>query len=551
MKRLTLTGKVKLRNGLQAVALKIQEQADELSNSDVCRWLSDALKDMEDGYCYYCDHIGDGESGDVIYSCNGNLKKAPYEIRSVNGKVTATIDDEEAVDVLPRTTYEPEADEEDHYASMEAAKLYTKGGARIVERFISKGERDQADSGSFAGKGKSFPILKPGDVMAAVRSMGRAGSDNYGPAALKKNIIAIAKKKGWTKYLPKSWQSGGGGGSDSSEAGGVADLDLVGDCIPLREGAVGQDGSALLKLIAPGWGSCGYYPAEVLERDGPKVFPKGTKNFWNHQTDAEEAARPEGDLRDLASVLTEDAHFDRKGPDGPGLYARAKVFENFRQPVDDLARHIGMSIRASGTAKEGEIGGKKGRIIEQLKHGVSVDYVTTPGAGGKILQLFEAARGRQQSTTSEDEAMEVKEADAKIRKLNERLALRDAKDYAVDKISGERLNEATKRRLVARVVEMAPLTADGELDTKKFDEIIAREVKEEAEYLAQVTGHRIVTGMGDGTGIREGEKLSKKERKKLREAEDDFEEGMKEVGRTLGLSKEGRKLFVAGRGEVA
>ena len=66
-----------------------------------------------------------------------------------------------------------------------------------------------------------------------------------------------------------------------------------------------------------GRGTSGYYPAEVLERDGPKVFPAGTKNFWNHQTDAEEAARPEGDLRDLASVLTEDAHFENNGPTGP------------------------------------------------------------------------------------------------------------------------------------------------------------------------------------------------------------------------------------------
>lgn len=149
--------------------------------------------------------------------------------------------------------------------------------------------------------------------------------------------------------------------------------------------------------------------------------------------------------------------------------------------------------------------------------------------------------------------MEVKEAEAKIRKLNERLALREAKDYAAEKIGSERLNEATKQRLVARVVEMAPLTADGELDTKKFDEIISREVKDEAEYLAQVTGRRIVTNMGDGTGVREGagEKLGKKERKKLREADESFEEGMKEVGKTLGLGKEGRKLFVAGRSEVA
>ena len=541
---------MKIRQAFQTVALKLQEQADAtLTNSDVCRWLGDALRDFE-GYCYYCDHIGDGNSGDVIYSCNGNLKKAPYEIRSVNGKMTATIDDESTVDVLPRTTYEEEADEEDHYASMESAGLYTKGdGLPLVERFISKADRDAMDSADFAGKGKSFPIKGPGDVMAAVRSMGRAGSSNVGPSTLKRNIIAIAKRKGYTKQLPKSWQSG----SDSDTSSEAAVVDLTGDVVALREGAVGQDGSALLKLIAPGWGSCGYYPAAVLERDGPSIFPKGTKNFWNHQTEAEEAARPEGDLRDLASVLTEDAHFEKNGPDGAGLYARANVFEHFRQPVDQLAKHIGMSIRASGKAREGEAEGKKGRIIEKLERGHSVDYVTTPGAGGKVLQLFEAARGRQQSTETEGDDMDVKEALAKIRKTNERLALREAKDHAADKIGSERLNEATKRRLIERVILMAPLTEDGELDTKKFDEIIAREVKEEAVYLAQLTGGRVVQGMGSGAAVSEsGEPLTKKERKRLRKmreaADDDFADGMKEVGRTLGLGKEGRKLFAVGRG---
>ena len=549
---------MKLRPGIQALAVKLQEQDDGLSNSDVCRWLSDALASGSDEYSYYIDHFGDGASGDVIYSCRGDMKRAGYEITKVNGKMTAQIDFDNAIDVLPRTVYEEEADEEDHYASMESANreggpLYVK--VPVYERFISKDERDAMDSKDFAGKGKSYPIRKAGDVMAAVRSIGRAGSGNYDAGTLKRNIISIAKRKGFGSSLPKAWQSGGGA-SDSSEA--ARDIALDGEFVALKEGAVGQDGTALLKLISPGWGSCGYYPAEVLERDGPRVFPKGTKNFWNHQTDAEEAARPEGDLRDLASVLQEDARFEKHGPDGPGLYAKAKVFEQFRQPVDDLAKHIGMSIRASGKAREGEIGGTKGRIIEQLTRGTSVDYVTTPGAGGKILQLFEAARGRQSQTENEGEAMEVKEAEAKIRKLNERLALRDAKDHAAEKIGSERLNEATKQRLIARVVEMAPLTADGELDTKKFDEIIAREVKDEVTYLASVTGRRIVTGMGDGAALGEGgngEKLGKKERKRLREAarelDDDFEEGMKEVGRTLGLSKEGRKLFAVGRGEVA
>src|SRR5207245_1127898 len=95
---------------------------------------------------------------------------------------------------------------------------------------------------------------------------------------------------------------------------------------------------------------------------------------------------------------------------------------HFREHVDSLAKHIGMSIRAAGRAKEGKADGRSGPIIEQLTRGISVDYVTTPGAGGKILQLFEAARGRQSNTegendmpiTAEERAAIIKEAQAPL-----------------------------------------------------------------------------------------------------------------------------------------
>jgi hypothetical protein len=45
-------------------------------------------------------------------------------------------------------------------------------------------------------------------VAAAASSIGRAGSDNYSTDVIKKNIIRIAKAKGWASELPKAWQDG-------------------------------------------------------------------------------------------------------------------------------------------------------------------------------------------------------------------------------------------------------------------------------------------------------------------------------------------------------
>lgn len=69
-------------------------------------------------------------------------------------------------------------------------------------RDISQAERDAGDAGDFAGPHRSFPIFKKADVSAAASSIGRGKN----PDAIKRRIIAIAKRKGWTSELPQKWQ---------------------------------------------------------------------------------------------------------------------------------------------------------------------------------------------------------------------------------------------------------------------------------------------------------------------------------------------------------
>jgi hypothetical protein len=492
----------KLSGGVAALAAKIQESVTKLSQRDVQTRLQDALQDAmgdQEMCCWVVDVFGDDQSGDLVYSEKGDLKRCSYEISGS----TVTLDMESAVEVLPTTTYEEQVGEMDHMAAMEARVLH------FDERFVSKSEREQATAGDFAGKGKSFPILKPEDIAAAVRSMGRAGAENYSTDVIRGRIIAIAKRKGWAKYLPSAWQTG----ANPKES---ENIEITGDILPLvalREGgsAVASDGTAHLKLIAPGWGTSGYYSREVLERDGPQVFPRGTKMFWDHQTSAEESARPEGSLRDLASELVEDARYDEKGPAGPGLYARAKVFEQYRGAVNELAPHIGVSIRALGLAKPGEAEGRKGQLVEKLTRGQSVDYVTQPGAGGKILQLFEAARAAtipHQGGADDMDAAELKklqetqerrfsELTLENRRLRERFAVSDAADAARQYFAGVRVAEAVQSRVSARLLAgTIPLTETGDLDRTKFLALVEAETKDETAYIARLSEGRIVSGMG-------------------------------------------------------
>ena len=489
-----------LSKGFQAVAHKLQEAATDLSLSNIQQRLNDCLGDISDGrYRYIVDVFGDDESGDVVYSCGSDLMRASYEFSTANGKPACSIDTDNAVEVLPRTTYEEEADDDDQMSSM-------------AERFISKDERSAASASDFAGSGKSFPILKPGDIMAAVHSIGRGVAGGQSASAIKAGIIRIAKRKGWTSSLPKAWQTSD---SSSSNEGGKravkGDLVLVESASEFLELPKLKESARTdypVKLIAPGKGSSAYYPAEVLERDGPKVFKAGTHMYWNHPTKTEEAERPEGNLDHLAAVLTTNAYYDASGAKGPGLYARAKVFSDHAQQVEEKGSYIGLSIRAGGNV---EAGGKtkEGRpILKELTYADSTDFVTKAGAGGMVLteSAIPAKEGADDMDAAELDK-KIKEAVTPLteqlatvqtenRKLRERAAVTDAVNEGTRILAGLNLAEGVRDRVLGRCVGNVPLTKDGDLDSTKFKERLEAEAKDEAAYISKITGGARVAGMG-------------------------------------------------------
>lgn len=347
------------------------------------------------------------------------------------------------------------------------------------------------------------------------------------------------------------------------------DLREAGDgmFMPLVEKAVRRDGTIPIKIIQPGWGSSGYYPAEVLERDGPRIFQKGMHMYWNHPTQTEESERPERDLNDLAAVFVSDSRWDANGPKGPGLYADAKVFENYRQPVDNMAEHIGVSIRAMGKAQQGTIEGRTGPIITELTAGRSTDFVTAPGAGGEILSLFEAARtvrtGQNpgagtvpasaatdsvaitESTSEVDmELNELKEAVTTLQTQNsaltaanarliERMAMRDARELVQEALSSLQLPQSTRARLLGSLPAQAVIK-EGELDRAAFLALVSEAVKAEVKYLTESLGLGTIKGLGESGDD---------------ELEDEVnaEEALSEAFASMGLSETAVKHAAKGR----
>lgn len=203
----------------------------------------------------------------------------------------------------------------------------------------------------------------------------------------------------------------------------------------------GKPSTVLIKIIGPGWGSSAFYSKGVLKESATKVYKKGTHMMWNHQTTTEESERPEGDLSNLAAVLTEDSYYMESGIKGPGLYAKAKVFSDYAQAVQEKGPHIGVSINAGIKCHEGEAEGRKGLIADAFVHAYSADFVTKPGAGGApIVPARESLQAH--NSTSEDNSMTEQEAKdllesnktlaTQVTKLTESITLMQTKEAATN-----------------------------------------------------------------------------------------------------------------------
>lgn len=161
------------------------------------------------------------------------------------------------------------------------------------------------------------------------------------------------------------------------------------------------NGRIRIRLIDEGQGSSGFFPGAVLEQAATdRVFQAGTRMHLDHPRISETQDLPERSVKDWVAVLAEDAVWDA---DTHALEADATVFASWRQVVEDLAPHVGVSIRAYATAAPDG-------TITRLTEALSVDFVTEAGRGGKVLQVIESARPTVREATSDDRRQQLRRA---------------------------------------------------------------------------------------------------------------------------------------------
>jgi hypothetical protein len=215
----------------------------------------------------------------------------------------------------------------------------------------------------------------------------------------------------------------------------------------------------------PGWGSSGYYPAPVLEAAGKAaVFPAGTQMYLDHPSWSEAQDRPERSVRDLAAVLTGPASWDDQMQ---ALVAEAQVFAPYRDMLTDpgLAQAIGVSIRANAVVEQGEAEGRTGTIVSELVEGVSVDFVTQAGRGGRILSVLESARPQRVVERADARVRSLEESAGRVQALEaERDAATQRANAAESQLAQYRVRDAARPVAAAIAAESELLTAAWQAD---------------------------------------------------------------------------------------
>src|SRR5690606_3187817 len=108
-------------------------------------------------------------------------------------------------------------------------------------------------------------------------------------------------------------------------------------------------------------GTSGYYPSEMLRRDGPRIFTKGTPMYLDHLSPQEKQYRPHGSVMTYAGELAEDAFYE-----DDGLYAEIEVFEHQIPWIKSLRDKLGISIGELVRAPDETINGRLVPVFKSL-----------------------------------------------------------------------------------------------------------------------------------------------------------------------------------------
>ena len=289
----------------------------------------------------------------------------------------------------------------------------------------------------------------------------------------------------------------------------VAEAGTTGSIVPLHLDVA---------LITPGWGNSHdnhYYPRTVIERDSG-VFA-GVKMYeTDHRQDEKSTRTWVSTVKEIAGYTSDGAPIGRVSVHDRNFAERLMALA-----ADDLLEKMECSILAAGTAKKGEVDGKKGHIVEAITSANSVDWVTRAGAGGRALSLAESNTGGE-PMEEQEQAIEEQEQTPTEEPLEE-VTLQEQQEPEEETPAPAMLDqEKVKELMQATNLPSAAKAKLSEAEYADEDEAQAA-IAAEVAYVKQLTGSGKPFAQGGGTAP---------ESKPLSEAEKTvrFNEHMRTIG---------------------
>ncbi|GAK12235.1 hypothetical protein JCM19039_1990 [Geomicrobium sp. JCM 19039] len=283
--------------------------------------------------------------------------------------------------------------------------------------------------------------------------------------------------------------------------------------------------------------------------------------YWDHPTDSEEWERPERSLRDFAGVLASDGRYEENGRSGPGIYAEAKLFGDYKELVQEIGQHIGVSHRATGTASHDVADGREGTVIESIDKVISVDFVTLPGRGGEVVQMMESLR--ESKKQKEDDDLKWNEITLNGLKENRKELVDEAQKELKESVSKkdtliDDLTKKNKELLEAQGLVDIEKLVDKHAVEKSLPDVAVTRIKEsfknsvplkegavdfekaEQDIKARVEAeHKYIESLGTTHSINMGESATQQEEV----SQDDLVESF----RQMGLNEYDAKIAAQGR----
>jgi hypothetical protein len=296
-----------------------------------------------------------------------------------------------------------------------------------------------------------------------------------------------------------------------------------------------------MTIIRPGFNTSGkrYYTKGAITEAATKNLFTDRKMYIDHPTVREEKELPERSFSRIGAVIKETY----LGTEGELRGRAAIVNPQLKETLalykeQGVLHHVGVSINATGTVREGEVEGRQTHIVEGFTSGKSVDFVTEPGAGGRI-GLYESDRGdapvmetHKEPPVNEEQAKQILAELAEVKESNAKLSaqLTESDKRATDAEARAAVQAKVATRLAAVSETELPAIAkeriarmfESATNADRLEEAVTSEIayiKSAAEAIAPKAAARGgVTGLGSRVTEGAQDVIAPSENKELVEA---------------------------------